>query len=144
MIDEETARRQAEANGVTHFTTGVAVVQDGRILVVRRVADDDTLGGEWELPGGGVDPGETIEQGAIRELYEETGLIVDEVLGTFEGFDYTTAKKPKARQTNFRVTVKPGKIRLTEHDSYRWITSDDIPSLKTNEVMQGCLYRAFA
>jgi len=144
MIDENAIREQAGRDNVTHFTTGVAVMQGDKLLVVHRVANDDTLAGEWELPGGGVDPGETIEQGAIRELEEETGLVVDKVLGTFEGFDYTTAKKPKARQTNFKVTVKPSEIRLTEHDAYRWITSDDIPSLETNDVMQACLYRAFA
>jgi len=144
MIDEDAIRRHAKRDGVTHFTTGVAVVMNDKILVVRRVAHDDTLAGEWELPGGGVDPGETIEQGAIRELHEETGLEVDKVIGTFAGFDYTTPKKPKARQTNFKVTVKPGTIRLTEHDTYRWITAEDIPSLKTNGVMQDCLYRAFA
>lgn len=144
MINEDATRKQAASDGVTHIATGVAVVNDDKILVVRRVPHDDTLAGEWELPGGGVDPDETIEQGAIRELHEETGLEVDKILGTFEGFDYTTPKKPKARQINFKVTVKPGNIRLTEHDMYRWITAEDIPGLKTNGVMQACLYRAFA
>lgn len=144
MIDEKAIRKQAMSDGVTHITTGVAVVEGDKILVVRRVAHDDTLAGEWELPGGGVDSGETIEQGATRELNEETGLEIDEILGTFEGFDYTTPKKPKARQVNFKVTVKPGDIRLTEHDKYRWITANDIPGLKANKVMQDCLYRAFA
>ena len=144
MTDEDAIRKQAEADGVTHIATGVAAVKDGKVLVVRRAAHDDTLAGEWELPGGGVDPGETIEQGAIRELNEETGLEVDEVLSTFEGFDYTTSKKPKTRQVNFKVTVKPGDVRLVEHDKYRWITVNDIPELKTNKVMQDCLYRALA
>jgi 8-oxo-dGTP diphosphatase len=144
MIDEEAFRKQATSDGVTHITTGVAVVKGNKILVVRRVAHDDTLAGEWELPGGGVDIGETIEQGAARELREETGLEVEKVIATFEGFDYTTSKKPKARQVNFRVIAKPGKIQLTEHDMYRWITAKDIPELKTNSVMQDCLYRAFA
>jgi 8-oxo-dGTP diphosphatase len=144
MIDEETIRRQAKSDGITHISTGVAVVENDKILVVRRVAHDDTLAGEWELPGGGVDGGETIEQGAIRELREETGLEVDKVIGTFEGFDYTTSKKPKARQINFKVIVKSGEIQLTEHDRYRWVTTDDIPELKTNSIMQDCLYRAFA
>lgn len=143
MIDENLIRRQAEEDGVTHIATGIAVIKDGKILVVRRVAHDETLAGEWELPGGGVDSDETIEQGAIRELKEETNLEVDRVLGTFEGFDYITPKKPKARQINFKVSIKPGKIQLTEHDSYKWIAKNDIIGLKTNKVMQDCLFRAF-
>ncbi len=109
MIDEETIRKQATSDGVTHIATGVAAIKDDKILVVRRVAYDDTLAGEWELPGGGVDPGETIEQGALRELREETGLLVDKVIGTFEGFDYTTAKKPKARQIISKSPYYPEK-----------------------------------
>jgi 8-oxo-dGTP diphosphatase len=146
MIDEDTIRQQATADNVTHFSTGVAVLQDGKLLVVKRTIEDDTLGGEWELPGGGVDPGETIEQGAIRELHEETGLAVDEVLGVFNGFDYVTPKKPKVRQVNFKVAVKPGTVRLepTEHDEYRWITAADIPSLDATKEMQVCLRDALS
>ena len=145
-LDEPAIRKQAPADGVTHFATGVAVFENNKLLVVRRVATDDFLGGEWELPGGGVDFGETITQGAIRELFEETGLRVGSIDGTFAGFDYTTPTKPKVRQINFKVTAKTGDIRLepTEHDEYRWIEANDIPSLHTNAVMQSCLHAAFA
>lgn len=143
MIDEEPIRQKASEDGVTHFATGIAVFRDGKLLVVRRVEHDDFLAGEWELPGGGVDTGEAIEQGAIRELKEETNLDADKLLGTFEGFDYATPKKPKVRQINFKVTTKPGDIALTEHDAFKWITADEISDLKTNAVMQSCLERAF-
>lgn len=143
MIDEKAIRQKALEDNVTHFTTGVAVFKDNKLLVVRRVGHDSDLAGEWELPGGGVDDGETIEQGAIRELKEETNLEVDKILGIFEGFDYTTSRKPKARQFNYRVSVKPGDIILTEHDMFKWITEKQIPELQTNPVMQECLQRAF-
>jgi 8-oxo-dGTP diphosphatase len=143
MIEEKLIRQKANEDGVTHFATGIAVFQDGRLLVVRRVAHDDFLAGEWELPGGGVDAGETIEQGAVRELKEETNLDVEKIIGTFEGFDYSTPKKPKVRQINFKVSVKPGDISLTEHDMFKWITVNEIEELKTNTVMQDCLENAF-
>lgn len=143
MIDEHSIRQKALEDGVTHFATGIAVFQNGKLLVARRAAHDDFLAGEWELPGGGVDTGETIEEGAIRELKEETGLDTDKMLGTFEGFDYTTPEKPKVRQINFKVSARPGGITLTEHDIFKWITVDEIPGLKTNAVMQNCLEKAF-
>src|SRR4051794_25586318 len=39
--------------------------------------DHPGLGTWWELPGGGVDPGETYVEAAIRELHEETGIVAE-------------------------------------------------------------------
>jgi 8-oxo-dGTP pyrophosphatase MutT (NUDIX family) len=55
---------------------GVAAVifEDGRVLLQRR---DDT--GRWGLPGGSVEPGESVRTAVIREVREETGLDVEPV-----------------------------------------------------------------
>ena len=52
-------------------TNGVIFDGQGRVLLQKR--EDN---GFWGLPGGGIDIGETVEQGAIREVLEETGLKV--------------------------------------------------------------------
>ncbi|WP_456828831.1 NUDIX domain-containing protein [Deinococcus sp. UYEF24] len=56
----------------------------GEVLMVRR-ADN----GEWDIPGGQVEPGEEVQAAALRELREETGLHVteSELLGVFSGPD---------------------------------------------------------
>jgi 8-oxo-dGTP diphosphatase len=144
-LTEEEFRRQAHADGVTHFATGLAVVRDEKILVARRVAHD-YLGGVYELPGGGVDEGETLIEGATREAKEETGLTVSSIVCTFPGFDYGTGSKQKVRQINFLVEVEPGEVVLepNEHDEYQWITEDDIDTLGTTDEMKLCLHNAFA
>src|SRR5512146_2687606 len=51
----------------------VVIDASGRVLLLRRAANS-TDGGRWCLPGGKVDYGDTVEQAAVRELREETGL----------------------------------------------------------------------
>jgi len=52
------------------------VLQDraGRILLFRAVLESRSAGPWWELPGGGIEPGEDYRQAAVREIREETGL----------------------------------------------------------------------
>ncbi len=51
---------------------GAAVVRDGRVLLVQEAAGPHA--GTWSFPKGVVEPGETVEAAALRELREETGL----------------------------------------------------------------------
>lgn len=61
-----------EPNSVVPSASAIVTDEQGRILLVKR--RDNTL---WALPGGGHDIGESIEQTAVREVKEETGLDVD-------------------------------------------------------------------
>ena len=63
---------------------GGVVIEDGRALLIRR--GTEPLLGEWSIPGGSLELGETLEQGVARELLEETGLEV-KVLELIEVFD---------------------------------------------------------
>lgn len=63
---------------------GGVIIDDGRALLIRR--GSEPLRGEWSIPGGTLELGETLEEGVARELREETGLDV-RVLGLIEVFD---------------------------------------------------------
>ena len=144
LLDESAIREQARRDGITHVSTGVAISRNNKILLVRRAAAD-YLGGQYELPGGGVDEGENISDAAIREVKEETGLNVTSVLAVFDGFDYKTDRKPYVRQINFLVEVEAGDIVLNpdEHDEFQWADSDtDLNSLMSFN-MQTCVAEAF-
>ena len=51
---------------------GAVIVQDGKVLLVKRKYEP--LAGQWSLPGGAVEVGETLEACLVREMLEETGL----------------------------------------------------------------------
>lgn len=75
----EKLRRVCGQCGFIHFTdpkvgVGVLVVQDGRLLLVRRTMKPEI--GKWSIPAGYLDAGEEPRATAVREAFEETGLHV--------------------------------------------------------------------
>ena len=80
---------------------GGVVIQDGRALLIRR--GTEPLKGEWSIPGGMLEVGETLVAGVERELLEETGLKVRviELIEVFERISH--AETPGAvRKANAR------------------------------------------
>jgi mutator protein MutT len=55
-------------------SVGAVVVDGERVLLAKR--GNEPLKGRWSLPGGGVEIGETLENALMREVREETGLVV--------------------------------------------------------------------
>jgi mutator protein MutT len=63
---------------------GAVIVDAGRVVLIRR--RHEPLAGQWSLPGGMVELGETLETAIAREMVEETGLVI-EVGPVIEVFD---------------------------------------------------------
>lgn len=87
-------REACDAGELRAAAVAVTIVddQDGRacFLLTRRSEELRNHGGQWALPGGRLDPGETVEEAARRELHEELGvdLPAGAVLGLLD--DYPT------------------------------------------------------
>jgi ADP-ribose pyrophosphatase YjhB (NUDIX family) len=54
---------------------GGVLVHDGRVVLVKRRFEP--LAGQWSIPGGAVEAGETLEACVVREMNEETGFVVE-------------------------------------------------------------------
>jgi 8-oxo-dGTP diphosphatase len=107
---------------------GGIVVRDGRIAVVHRPRYDD-----WSLPKGKLDPGESWEEAALREVEEETGLrcrLEEELDSTH----YLSRGRPKTvRYWRMTVVEEPGQNHDHEVDELRWLTPDEAVRLLTYE-----------
>lgn len=85
-----------------HFRAGVVAVvrrADGCVMAFER----SDLTGEWQLPQGGIESGETAEQAAWRELREETGLTKQEVRLVDEHATWTVYEWPTALRESQRL-----------------------------------------
>ena len=127
---------RADASAVTrYFAAGHGLIRrDGRFLVMRRSSVNDYMPGKWDLPGGTVESGETVETALIREIGEETGLTVSIVrpLHIFTNRDQCPARQ--TFQTVFLCDYTGGDVRLNklEHDDFAWLTWDE---LKTRDLI---------
>jgi 8-oxo-dGTP diphosphatase len=68
---------QREFPSAPIIAVGAVIVDAGRVLLVRR--GSEPLKGQWSLPGGALEIGESLAEGLMREAAEETGLIVEPV-----------------------------------------------------------------
>jgi 8-oxo-dGTP pyrophosphatase MutT (NUDIX family) len=119
------------ASVVVPLVYGVVRDATGRILLVRRI---DT--GDWELPGGRVDPGESAVAALVREVAEESGLAVDVrgVSGLYTDPAHVVEQAGVVRQpfaVCFHATVRPGVPRpdLAETSEARWWEVADLGGL---------------
>ncbi|MEQ8479400.1 MAG: NUDIX hydrolase [Hoeflea sp.] len=138
-MSDETA---AGGNGALALAVSVALERDGRFLLVLRA--NPPAQDLYAFPGGRVDPGETLEQAALRELEEETGLKASNPhpLATF---DLTTDDPAASNRSNFLLTVfraddPGGQARaLDDAKAVAWFTPDEIRSLRTPQSMLTCI-----
>jgi 8-oxo-dGTP diphosphatase len=107
---------------------GGVVVSDGRVAVIHRPKYDD-----WSLPKGKLDPGESWEQAALREVREETGVHC-RLLDELPPVAYTDNRgRPKTvRYWRMEPAGDAGQIDGSEVDELRWVTPADALALLTH------------
>ncbi len=106
------------------------------ILLLQRAAGS-ALAGQWFLPGGLVERGELPEEGARRELLEESGLEIDgelEIVGCYpmRVYGYDTL------QISYRGRIVEGMDAVVshEHDGARWVKGSDMRAMLTDAVIE--------
>jgi mutator protein MutT len=112
---------------------GAVVIEADSVLLVRRA--HEPLKGEWSLPGGALELGETLEEGVVREVQEETGLQV-QPSGIVEVFDRITYDEQTGRVryhyvlVDYLCKVLGGNLCCASDAlEARWVSREEISSL---------------
>ena len=128
---------------------GAVIVDGKRVLLIRR--GQPPLLGEWSLPGGVLECGETLREATVREAREETGLVVETVdmLGVYERVIRSDDGRVRYHYVLIDYLCRPvaGDLKAgSDAADVRWFTRDELPALNlaydANDVVLKGLARA--
>jgi mutator protein MutT len=128
---------------------GAVIVQNDQVLLIRR--GTAPLLGEWSLPGGVLECGETLREAVVREAREETGLTVEpgEMLGVYERVIRSDDGRVRYHFVLIDYLCRPisGNPQAgTDAADVRWFTPEQLPALNlaydAHDVVQKGLARS--
>ncbi|MCD6586223.1 MAG: NUDIX hydrolase [Desulfobacteraceae bacterium] len=126
--DDDRPRYVCHACKIVHYQNPKLVVGcipewKNKILLCRR--DIEPKKGKWTLPAGYLENGETVEDGAMRETFEETGAVVEN-LSPYLLFDITHINQlylmfhSRLVKPDFHVTPESSELRLFDEKEIPW------------------------
>lgn len=129
------------------LAASVAVLRGDRVLLAARAKPP--LDHIWSLPGGLVEPGETLAEAALRELKEETGVEA-ELIGLIRPIEYIERDPDGRVKHHFVICAHAARWLAGEGETgpealaIRWVTEDEIVDQPTTPGLIPILEAAFA
>jgi mutator protein MutT len=123
---------------------GALIVQHDRVLLVRRASEP--LKGEWSLPGGVVETGETLVAALKRELLEETGLSIEvgEVIAVLDRIYPDAEGRPEYHYVliDYLCRIQSGEPHPgSDVDRAEWFTRQQLESLQIQPFTRDLIMR---
>lgn len=127
------------------LAASAAVFRDGRVLLARRGFAPGL--GLWSLPGGRVEPGETLAEAAVREVMEEVGVTA-EVVAVAAALDFISRDSAGALASHFVVVAHAALWRAgdaepgPEATEVGWFLPTEVAGLATTRGLADVVQRA--
>ncbi len=126
---------------------GAIIIENARVLLIKR--GQPPLLGEWSIPGGMLELGETVREAAIREAQEETGLTVEpgELLGVFDRVIHDEGNRVRYHYVliDFLCRRISGEVLAAgDADDARWFTQEEAAKLPLAKDTAEVVRRGFA
>jgi len=126
---------------------GAVVVHHGAALIVKRATEP--LQGQWSIPGGAVELGETMRAAVAREVLEETGLALEvgPVLDAFDSIHAAPGQSPRFHYVLIDFLCRPsgGELRAASDVSEaRWVTAEELPAFQMSPVTEQLIRKALS
>jgi 8-oxo-dGTP diphosphatase len=129
---------------------GAVILDAGRVLLVRR--GQEPLKGEWSLPGGAVEVGETLEDALVREVREETSLevVVGPVVEVLDSIRRDAGGRAQYHYViiDYACRVRAGTptvaVHGTDADDVQWVPVEELDRYRVTTTAIAVIRKACA
>lgn len=138
----------AEGRSARLVVGAVVIDSSGRTFIQKRSSTRRVFPDCWDIVGGHVKPGETLEEALAREINEETGWTLQRIVAQVGEWTWEAGGEP-CHEVDFLVEVDGDldapRLERAKHTEFKWIDAEELPSVLENRAAGGELvYRILA
>ena len=130
-----------------HIVAITALIKDftgTKFLILKRSKHELAFPGKWAFPGGKLENGETILTTLKREVFEETGLEIEDSKTYLKDFTFIRPDGHNVVGLNFLVKAKSQEVIIsTDFEDYAWVTPSEFKNYDAISGMEEEIQLAF-